>query len=401
MWTKGITLWFLVGILVMVFLLGDARSKHQSRTLNPEIATELHIWKTLEPVDNRIRVLWIDQDYVPFVNAGSEICTHTLNQYLMQKPYKWDVWVAMPGSPKQTYQNVRCFDLYDTDTFCKVLHSTHIIQSHSYYYRKFMIYLCRVTGLPSVGWVHTDNYVNATKYDYKQWIDSRCTGRQWTVFNSNSLLESVGTPVPNSKICIPVVDYRNYAVDNKRHNRRYVTLSNVNANKGGAILIELARACPDIEFIGVVGGYRKQITTSDLPNLKYVPHTNRIKDVYEQTWVQIMPSLEETWGRTAVEAMSSGIPVIASPTPGLRECCQDAAIYIDRNNLDEWIATLRNLKKNKEFYNYRSKVALERARALDPRPLCAEIEDWLEYSVKPSAVPGRSLYSIEKNILIR
>jgi glycosyltransferase involved in cell wall biosynthesis len=398
---KDILLWVAIGILVMLFLLGDARSQHNSRTLSPEMASAVHIWKTLEPVDNRIRVLWIDQDYVPFVNAGSEICTHTLNKFLMQKPYKWDIWVATPGSPKQTYENVRCFDLYDTDTFCKVLESSHILQSHSYYYRKFLLYLSRITGKPFVGWVHTDNYVSATKYDYVQWVDTRITGRQWTVFNSNSLMDSVGVPVPNSKICIPVVDYRDYAVEEKHHKRRYVTLSNVNENKGGALLIELARACPDIEFLGVIGGYRKQITTNELPNLKYVAHTNRIKDIYEQTWVQIMPSLEETWGRTAVEAMSSGIPVVVSPTPGLRECCQDAAIYIDRKNVSEWAEILRKLKKDREFYNSRCKMALERARALDPRPLCADIEDWLEREVKPSGKSGRNLWTLEKNILIR
>ena len=41
-----------------------------------------------------------------------------------------------------------------------------------------------------------------------------------------------------------------------------------------------------------------------------------------------MPSQEETWGRVAIEAISSGIPVIANPTEGLREALDYCGIYI-------------------------------------------------------------------------
>jgi glycosyltransferase involved in cell wall biosynthesis len=114
-----------------------------------------------------------------------------------------------------------------------------------------------------------------------------------------------------------------------------------------------------------------------------------------------MPSWQETWGRTAVEAMSSGIPVIVSPTPGLRECCGDAAVYIDRNNLEGWITTLRKLKEDSEFYNKRCKLAMERARTLDPKPVLESIEDWLENHVVPSGKRGRELTAFEKNLLFR
>jgi hypothetical protein len=43
-----------------------------------------------------------------------------------------------------------------------------------------------------------------------------------------------------------------------------------------------------------------------------------------------MPSHYESWGMVASEAMASGIPVICSDTPGLRENCGDAAIYAER-----------------------------------------------------------------------
>lgn len=396
----------LIGTLMVLLLYGDVRAR-ESRHITPEKAAALGYakwprWKTIEPTDSRIRVLWVDQDYVPFVNAGSEICTHTINKFLMSKPYKWDVWVATPGYPKRTYENVRCFDLHDTATMLEVLKSTQIIQSHSYAYRKNLLYICRKTGIPFVGWVHTDNYVQAVKRDTKSWNDPRCGGKQWSAFNSDSLLASVGTKVPNSHVFIPVVDYRDYRIDEKKREKKYVVLSNVNKNKGGELLIQLAKACPDIDFLGVMGGYRKQVQPQEhIPNLTYIQHTNRIKDVYAKAWLVIMPSKEETWGRTAVEAMSSGIPVVVSATPGLRECCGGAALYVDRNDLDGWVQTLRTLKDDTGFYNKRAKLAMERAVALDPRPVLANIEQWLEETVLPSKRPGSQLTSFEKNLLFR
>ncbi len=361
-------------------------------------------WTHIEPPETRIRMLWIIHSYVPFVNAGSEVCAHTINKHFMTKPYKYDIWVACPGYQKQTYEGVRCFDLHDTETLFKVLSSAHVLHSHSYIYRKQMRWLSRITGLPFVEWVHTDNYVRSVQSD--KWIDPEIQKRYWTVFNSASLKESrklLGNVASNDYIMNPAVDYRHYSVSEEMHDRMYVTLSNVNENKGGKLLIQLARAMPDIQFQGILGGYRSQIIEHGIPNLKYIANTTQIKDVYAQTWVLIMPSREETWGRTAIEAMSSGIPVIAAPTPGLRECCKDGALFCDRDDVDAWVTTLGKLKKDREFYNSRSVAAFSRARELDPHPDLEKLEKWITDSVCPSISPAsrRIATPLEKLLLFR
>jgi glycosyltransferase involved in cell wall biosynthesis len=264
-----------------------------------------------------------------------------------------------------------------------------------------MLYLSQKTGRPFVEWVHTDNYVRSVG---PSWNDARLRGRQWTVFNSESLRES-RKDVPDDSVLIvwPLVDFREYSVDEEEKDPKYVTLSNVNDNKGGKLLISLAKALPEMEFLGIKGGYRKQITTAGLPNLKYVEHTTRIKEYYKKTWVQIMPSKEETWGRTAVEAMSSGIPLVVAPTPGLRECCESAAIYCDREDLSAWVASLRALKEDGEHYKKRSTAALERARALDPGPDLERVEAWLSGTVVQSGDLTRiwEPSAFEKNMLFR
>jgi glycosyltransferase involved in cell wall biosynthesis len=397
-------IYFLIGLLVVLLLYGDTRSK-ESPYLSPEKAALLEYskwprWTTVEPAESRKRILCINPDYVPFVNAGSEICTHVINTHLMKKPYKWDVFVATPGYPKVTYEGVRCFDLYDTQTFLDVLNCCDAIFSHSAYHLPIYQYISKKTGVPIVGWAHTNMYLNRAETQ-GSWAPSKHTAQQFTVFNSKSLMKDCKTKPPNAKVFIPIVDYRDYVIEEKAKESKYVVLSNVNPNKGGALLVQLARAMPDIEFLGVLGGYGKQITDTSLPNLRYIPHTNRIKDVYKQAWVVIMPSSQETWGRTAVEAMSSGIPVVANPTPGLRECCGKAAIYVPRDDLSAWIGALRRLKEDRKYFNTRAKLALERSRALDPKPVAAQIEDWLEHTVIPAKRAGKPLTAAEKNLMFR
>lgn len=368
---------FVGALVVLIFFLD--KSPTDSLHISPKTLSAPVMWSQVEPPESRIRMLWIVHSYVPYVNAGSEVCAHTMNKFLMSMPYKYDVWVACPGYPKQMYEGVRCFDLYDTVTLQKVLSTTHILHSHSYVYRNQMCFLSRKTGIPFVEWVHTDNYVRAIS----QWEDPRIQNRHWTVFNSQSLMNTRKDAFkPHCRILNPPVDYRHYGIKDK--NPVYVTLSNVNNNKGGDLLIKLARAMPDLQFQGILGGYRSQIVQEGVPNLRYIENTTEIRDIYAQTWVLVMPSKEETWGRSAVEAMSSGIPVVAAKTPGLLECCESAAIFCDRSDVEAWVSTLRSLHSDKTFYNTRSTLAFERARALDPQPALQDWEAWLSNEVLPT-----------------
>ena len=66
-----------------------------------------------------------------------------------------------------------------------------------------------------------------------------------------------------------------------------------------------------------------------------------------------MPSEYESYGRTALEAMSAGIPVLCTPTGGLKESCSKAATYISRNDIESWCRNIRTMKGEK----YKKQVA--------------------------------------------
>ena len=387
--------WFVLALLIAIFLvLGDTRAVATHHMLPTVLEQVPHSqWASWDAIhdDDRIRMLWIDTTYVPFVNAGNEVCTHQFNKFLLQQPYKWEIYVAAPNLPKRVYENVRCFDLHDDKTFHSVLERINVICSHNVQYRRGLQTLSYITGIPFVGWNHTIEYVQTHKH---AWTNPKVAARHFTVHNSNSIQD--GLPADkNSIVLFPPVNFRDYLVERKDN---YITLINVNENKGGYVLIALAKECPELEFQGVLGGYGNQVKAK-LPNLTYLQHTDKIQEVYETTKILIMPSKIETWGRTAVEAMSSGIPVVASPTPGLRECCGEAAIYIDRDDISMWADTLRRLCNDRAFYNKRSTMALERSRALDPIPGLERTREWMEKTVVPTQVPGRAPTWFEKKMM--
>jgi glycosyltransferase involved in cell wall biosynthesis len=156
-----------------------------------------------------------------------------------------------------------------------------------------------------------------------------------------------------------------------------ITLINLTAEKGAKVFYALAERLPRRKFLGVVGGYGEQIIRDDLPNVEIVPHTpgdRMAKDVYARTKILLAPSSYESYGRVAVEAMCSGIPVIAHPTPGLLESLGDAGTFCDRDDLDAWEAALRSLS-TPNVYRTASKAASARAAGLDPQ---AELDTWVE-----------------------
>jgi glycosyltransferase involved in cell wall biosynthesis len=319
--------------------------------------------------------------YVPFWNAGSEVCAHTVNKTLAQKGH--EVWVGVPGYPNRVYEGVHMFDLNDRTLLHSLMKHTHAIGTHSF--RSRCMNLSRAYGSAFIDWFHGGTYTSNAN---KEGIPKQ-DPRHWGVFNSNSLMESFNDVSENRiHILRPPVDWREYEV--QKPNPRYITLSNLNENKGGQILIQIAKSAPELDFLGVRGSYWKQIEDHTVENITYINNTPRIKEVYAVTKILIMPSKDETWGRTAVEAMSSGIPVVAAPTPGLRECCEDAALFVERNDIKEWVRLIRRLSTDKAFYDEYANRGKARAKQLEPTHDLEMFMEWYEQKVVPSADPSHA-----------
>ncbi|MBQ1164003.1 glycosyltransferase, partial [Streptomyces sp. A73] len=80
----------------------------------------------------------------------------------------------------------------------------------------------------------------------------------------------------------------------------------------------LAQRIPEQQFVAVRGAYGEQVDYDGLDNvevLAQVPGAEMAERVYGRTRVLLMPSSYESWGRAGCEALASGIPVVAHPTP--------------------------------------------------------------------------------------
>lgn len=195
------------------------------------------------------------------------------------------------------------------------------------------------------------------------------------VYNSQWMAEKM-EPTGHRHIIVrpPVVAERYRTTPGDR-----VTLVNCNADKGGLLFARLAERMPDVEFLAVLGAYGEQHVPY-LPNVAVSAHVpgDQMRDVYGRTRVLLVPSAYESWGRVGVEAMCSGIPVIAHPTPGLRESLGDAGTFADRDDPDAWEAAIRGLLDGRRW-KAASRKALARAAELDPTDDLARWVDAMEH----------------------
>lgn len=123
-----------------------------------------------------------------------------------------------------------------------------------------------------------------------------------------------------------------------------VTLVNLSADKGAHTWRAVAAALPHLPCLGVAGAHGQQLTEPRPPNALIIGQTSDMRrDVWARTRVLLMPSAYESYGMAAVEALASGIPVIAHPTPGLQEALGQAATFIDRADTAAWVRAVEEL----------------------------------------------------------
>jgi glycosyltransferase involved in cell wall biosynthesis len=206
------------------------------------------------------------------------------------------------------------------------------------------------------------------------------------VFNSEWMVDAVPLPKGTAGlVCRPPViaaDYRTKPGD-------HVTLVNINKDKGAHILAAVAEALPDVKFLGVLGGHGVQVPEVMPGNVEVVPTTPKMKTkVYARTRVLLMPSVYESWGRVGVEAMASGIPVLAHPTPGLRESLGDAGVFLDRDDHEAWAAEVERLVSDDDAWSAVSKRAKARSAELTAQAK-KDLAGWVEAVEDLAGAAGR------------
>jgi glycosyltransferase involved in cell wall biosynthesis len=122
----------------------------------------------------------------------------------------------------------------------------------------------------------------------------------------------------------------------------------------------VARLLPDTRFLAVRGGYGHQVIPKVVPsNVEVIDTTDDpVGEIYARTRILLVPSFYESWGRVGLEAASSGIPVIASPTRGLQESLGEAGIFRDPERPAHWAAAITMLSDPDIYATYIEKTCL-------------------------------------------
>ena len=84
--------------------------------------------------------------------------------------------------------------------------------------------------------------------------------------------------------------------------------------------------------------------------------------VYRACHIYVTPAYAESFAHPLIEAMSSGLPVVASDLPVHREICGDAGIYFPRFSPDALAERILQIQESPELAETLSRSALRRAR---------------------------------------
>lgn len=289
--------------------------------------------------------------YPPTHCAGAEMMLHELLKALQRRGHRVQVHLSRFTRTTVPYvlDGVEIYPrdsrdwqdaAYKSDVLITHLDNTSTVISAAIAFKKPLIQVLHNTHPPTRMWASCKNDV--------------------LVYNSEWMRRELGDH-PNGLVVRPPVWVANYEVEPGG----MVTLVNTQQAKGGVVFAQLAALHPNVCFLAVAGAYGEQLNPNT-SNTLFRAHSKDMRWVYSRTKVLLMPSSYESYGRVGVEAMCSGIPVIASDTPGLRESLGEAGIFMPLDaTCHDWSHELMYLLHDNGHYQERSQAARSRALASD------------------------------------
>lgn len=303
--------------------------------------------------------------YPPRHNAGAEWMVHSQLRALVERGHDVSVWLSRYTDDRADYEldGVEVIPLQSRLDAGTAIRQADVVVSHLENVPSAGA-LARGYGKPLAVVCH-NTHIQSFR-EMAQGCSLAVYNSQWMKREADLFFAEYPKAVrPEREVIVrPPV----FADEYKTKPGSKVTLVNLNLEKGGKLFTKLAERMPDVQFLAVVGAYGEQIVP-DLPNVEVIDHMcgHEMRDaVYSRTKILLMPSSYESWGRAGVEAMASGIPVIAHPTPGLCESLGEAGVFIDLHDVDGYEMAIRKLLTSRTEYGLVAKRARARSAELDP-----------------------------------
>jgi glycosyltransferase involved in cell wall biosynthesis len=303
-----------------------------------------------------MRILAFVHLYLPETRGGAEVMLHSILTELVSRGH--EVWVgatkARDKGQVETVDGVHVVSGFPAEELLEL--GWDRVLSHLTEASRVTTW-ARSKGIHSTQIVHSDH----------SWIRlNLATKPDLVVYNTEWLSRSMSPFFKGPSLVLhpPVFPERF-----RTEPGDMVTLVNPLPEKGAEIFYDLADRLPDQDFLVVEGGYeRERQVYIEKPNVMFQTNTKDMKNrVYRKTRILLMPSSYESYGMTAVEACVSGIPVVASPTPGLVESLHTAGFHVDLEDREEWYRIVKELLTSEDAWKEASDRAIERAARLSSR----------------------------------
>lgn len=260
------------------------------------------------------KIYWGIHGYPPRQNAGAEWMAFEITNYLIHE-YEHNVFVHFPGEDfRKEIQDIKPDIVF-----------THLDMSEE------VTNFCIIHNIPCINFIHHTFDIPHLKRLSDYASVAVAYNAVWTAEKCRYSL--------NSMIVHPPVNPLRFV--SLAMNPKYITLVNCNKDKGALIFQDIARMMPNRTFLAVKGHHGPQIPLR-ANNLIQVPAVDDIREILTTTSILLVPSVYESYGRIAIEALACGIPVIATDTPGLREALEgsDAKLIKSRSHVPAWVEAI-------------------------------------------------------------
>ena len=291
--------------------------------------------------DNSKQIVLLGDTFLPGSFAGSEISAYETIKYLRDRGHSISVFIHKPVAKE--YDGFKLYKYDESSPFCKEnLLTADIVlyQMSDHYYNFNLIQEREKPVFISIHVAKAYHWILTQKVSFPIVV----------VFNSRATQDALPTIHDNMRM-IPYVNTKPfYLLREKTVQNDVVCLINCNVTKGVAQFNEIVKKMKQVQFIGVKGGYGDQDLLDPCPpNLTYMENQKDIRIVFKKIGILLMPSKSETWGRAAVEAMASGVPVIHSEADGLVECVGGAGVMCQRDDIDGWCQAIERIIGDKAY----------------------------------------------------
>jgi hypothetical protein len=322
--------------------------------------------------NNPKKIILLSDSFLPITFAGSELSGYETIKYLRERGHEISIYVKTHKVESYDSFPIYKYDPMSEKCIQEIVNADIILYQMGSGHENMEI--VKLRNKKTFIFIHMVN-------SYPWLLQQKVQFPVIIVYNSHMTQDTLPTFYNNMRM-IPYVNTNDFKhIRSLTVQNNVVCLINCNKNKGGDILREIAIKMTNVQFLGVKGGYSEQVYGGGPVNLTYVENQKDIKNILKRIGILIMPSKNETWGRTAVEAMASGIPVIHSEAGGLVECVGGAGILCYRDDLDSWCEAISRLIGDPAYReNLRQKgfirvTEIEKEQLRGRQELAMKIED--------------------------